>query len=250
MTIYKLLICFVLLLAGSFQVKADETAVKSSPQTLMQSMANSLSSFRGTIAPAVSFDNLPYREAETKATPTLLVMGRLGRMFFEGNRFGYVGHRSQYGAISLVGQVRSHQYFPKAEEKAFEAGVQHSMRLGLGWFSQVSLFTDLSDTHQGQELELSTYRRDSFGELTVLTLLALQQQSRKLTGYYANSSDYQIAQGDLNTEVEFIATYPLTDDLRLVGIYRHYFHGAGLTDSPLTSSAQTQRFILGIGWAF
>lgn len=215
------------------------------------SNAESWFDFSGIVAPAIGVDNLPYKNSNSDPYGSLLIMGRSGDLFFEGNRLGYLIGRTGLGAISLMGQVRSHQYLIEEDnKKAVEAGLQLSTRLGGGWFSQMTLFTDVSDNHGGQELELGAFRRDRFGDLSLLTLLALQQQSKALTGHFANGLDYNVQSGDLNAEIEFIGTYTLTENLRLVGVYRHYFHNEGIDNSPLTENAQTQRFLIGLGWAF
>jgi len=212
-------------------------------------------SFRGVAAIAVGNDDLPYQNMSVQVAPSIIVMGQIGKVFIEGNRAGYLLHRNEYGAFSAIGQIRSHQYLEQEaqtgieREKALEAGVQWAKPVGAGWVSQVTLFQDISDTHQGQELEVSFYRRDHFGDFRLLSLFALQQQSQDLTGYYADTLDYK-SDGDLNAEVEFIGVYEVTDKINVLAVYRHYLHGSGLSDSPLTDDDETKRLILGVGLSF
>lgn len=210
--------------------------------------------FSGVVAPAIGVDSLPYRDTETEVYPSLLIMGNIGKLFIEGNRAGYVLNRSDFGAFSIVGQSRTHQYIPDSSaleerDKALEFGVQLAKPIGGGWSGQLTLFTDVSDTHKGQEIEIAAYRRDFFGDFRLLTLVALQQQNKDLTQYYAGTDTYK-PDGDLNAELEFIGVYDITEDISAIAVFRHYFHGSGIDDSPLTDSNQTTRFMFGIGWSF
>ncbi|NVK25645.1 MAG: MipA/OmpV family protein [Gammaproteobacteria bacterium] len=218
-------------------------------------------SFHGVVVPSLSVDELPYRSVDTQITPSLLVMGQIGKVFIEGNRIGYLITRGDHGGFSAIAQVRSHQYLPKdnelgitARDKAFEIGAQLAKPLGSDWFAQLTALTDVSNTHKGQELELSVYRRDFFGDFRLLSLFAAQQQSKKLTGYYSDvdlvEDENHRAGADLNFEFELIGVYDITENINAVFVYRHYLHGDGLANSPLSSNDQTQRLVLGVGWTF
>lgn len=210
--------------------------------------------FEGLVAPAISVDDLPYKDTDTQVDPSLLVMGRVGDLFIEGNRAGYRLTRTEFGALSVVGQLRTHQYIPDdsplgERDKAVELGLQLAKPIGMGWSLQATALTDISDTHQGQEFELGAYRRDSFGDFRLLSLFAVQVQSDKLTGYYADGEGYE-AEGDVNYEIELIGVYPLTENVEAALVYRHYFNGSELKNSPLTDASSTQKLTLGIGWRF
>lgn len=209
--------------------------------------------FTGVAAAGVSVDQLPYRNIDPQVGGSLFVMGRSSNLFFEGNRIGYLVQRTEYGAFSVIGQRRTHQYLPKSNgverEKAIELGGQWALPVGAGWMAQLSGFTDVSSTHNGAELELSAYRRDTFGDVRLLTNFALQAQNQSLTGYYADTPTYT-ASSDINVEVELIAVYELSESVSLVGVYRHYRHGSGLANSPLTDSRHTQRLVMAVGWSF
>lgn len=210
--------------------------------------------FKGLVAPAVSIDNLPYKDTDTEVAPSLLVMGHAGKLFIEGNRAGYRLNRSELGAFSVVGQLRTHQYIPddspfEERDKAVELGFQLAKPIGAGWNIQATALTDVSSKHKGQEYELGLYRRDMIGDVRLLSLFAVQKQSKKLTGYYADTAGYE-ADGDTNVEVEFIGIYPVTENLEAIMVYRHYFHGSELKDSPLTDASSTQKLSIGMGWRF
>lgn len=229
---------FVMFVAASFSIKANALDID----------------FSGVVAPAIGVDSLPYKDTDTEVYPSLLIMGTAGKLFIEGNRAGYVLNRSDFGAFSVVGQSRTHQYIPDSSglgerDKALEAGVQLAKPLGGGWSGQLTLFTDISDTHKGQEFEVAAYRRDFFGDFRLLTLVALQQQSKDLTQYYAGTDTYKPS-GDLNAEIELIGVYDINEDISAIAVFRHYFHGSGIDDSPLTDSNQTSRLMFGVGWSF
>lgn len=210
--------------------------------------------FNGLVAPAVSIDNLPYKDTDTQVAPSLLVMGHAGKLFIEGNRAGYRLNRSKLGAFSVVGQLRTHQYIPddspfEERDKAVELGFQLAKPIGAGWSVQATALTDVSSKHKGQEYELGLYRRDTIGDVRLLSLFAVQKQSHKLTGYYADTAGYE-ADGDTNVELEFIGIYPVTENLEAIMVYRHYFHGNELKDSPLTDASSTKKLSIGMGWRF
>lgn len=245
----------------SGQVIADENYAFNSEEIIINGHE-----FNGVVVPSVSADSLPYKGVDTQLAPSVIVMGQIGNVFIEGNRFGYLLNRSSYGGFSAVAQIRSHQYLPEdntlnleSRDKAFEIGAQFARPLGNDWFGQITAFTDISGVHKGQELELSVYRRDFFGDFRLLTLFAAQQQTKSLTGYYADVSgqsadvsglaEYQ-ASADLNFEFELIGIYELTSQLNALFVYRHYIHGDGFSSSPLADGDQTQRFVVGLGWSF
>jgi hypothetical protein len=213
-----------------------------------------ISKFKGIVVPAITIDSLPYKDVETQFAPSIVVMGRLGNAFIEGNRFGYMVNRSELGALSLVGQIRSHQYIPVTEnlterKKAFEIGVQLARPITENWRAQFNVFTDISDTHSGTEFEAGLYRRFSWDKLRLLTYVAIQHQNKKLTGYYTDTADYS-ATSTLSGEVEFIASYELKPQLEIVAISRIYAHDSDFQASPLIDSGTTQRWLIGLGWRF
>lgn len=217
--------------------------------------SNEFPSFEGLVVPAIGIDNLPYKNSDLQIAPSLIVMGRLGDLFIEGNRAGYLVNRSALGALSVMGQVRTHQYIPQestfgTRDKSMELGLQLAKPLAYGWTGQVTAFTDVSDTHQGSELELSVYRRDYFGEnFRLLTMFAAQQQDQKLTSFYADAMNYK-ADADLNLEFELLGVYEFNQDWSAVVVYRHYFHGDGIAQSPITDKDETIKLALGIGYRF
>lgn len=210
--------------------------------------------YEGLVVPAIGVDVLPYEAVDPVVAPTIVLMGRINRFFIEGNRVGYLLTRTQLGAVSAVAQVRSHQYIPEgneipSREKAFESGLQLAKPISDNWTLQTSLFTDISNTHRGQELEAGLYRRDSFGDVNLLTYIAMQYQTKQLSGYYINTESFQ-AKSAISTEVEFILTKQITKDIEVVAITRIYHHDSNYRASPLVSGNLTQRYILGIGWRF
>jgi len=216
-----------------------------------------LPEFNGLIAGALSVDDLPYKQTSTLQQPSLLVFGRVGRVFIEGNRAGLPVIRTDFGTLSIMGQLRTHQYLnasdtnltDKNREKSIELGPQFSMPLGQGFVSQFSLLQDVSNTHQGQELEAAVYKRFIFNKLRVVATLAAQYQSDKLVNYYAGTTNYQ-GRADLTKEIELLGTYDFNDRWSAVAVWRYYLHGNEIQASPLVKSDHTERIALGIGYYF
>jgi outer membrane scaffolding protein for murein synthesis (MipA/OmpV family) len=216
-----------------------------------------LPEFNGLISGAVSSDELPYQQVSTTQQPSLLVFGRLGEVFIEGNRAGTLVKRFEFGALSLIGQLRTHQYLDASEtnltnkdrDKSIELGPQLSIPLGSGFVSQFSVLQDVSGKHEGQEYEAAIYKRFRFDDLTVLATLAAQYQNDELVDYYVGTSNYQ-GKAELTQEVELLGTYNFNDEWSAVAVWRYYQHGSEIKNSPLTNDDHTQRIALGVGYRF
>lgn len=216
-----------------------------------------LPKFTGVIAPAILHEDLPYQQVEAETQPSLLILGRLGSVFIEGNRAGLPVKRFDWGSVSVMGQLRTHQYLDASKtsitdqdrERAIELGPQASVLLGAGYVAQVSILQDVSNRHKAQELETAVYKRFSvLGGLWVTTLAA-QYQSQDLMQYYVGTDQYR-ADAEWTYEVELLGRYDLSPNWKLILVYRHYQHGMDFRNSPLTDSDTTKRFALGVGYQF
>ncbi len=213
--------------------------------------------FNGLIAGAISQDNLPYQQVDTKQQPSLLVFGRLGDVFIEGNRAGLPLQRFEFGSLSLMGQLRTHQYLDANDtdltdenrEQSIELGPQVSIPLGQGYVSQFSVLQDITGKHNGQEYEAAIYKRFVFDGLRIVATLALQYQSQKLMDYYVGTQAYS-PQAEMTQELELLGVYDITHRWSAALVWRYYQHGAEFNNSPLTSSNSTQRIAIGIGYHF
>lgn len=217
----------------------------------------SLPEFNGLVAGALSQDNLPYKQVDTQSQPSLLIFGRLGDVFIEGNRAGLPLKRFGFGTLSAMGQLRTHQYLDASKtnltaedrDKSIELGPQLSVPLGNGFFSQFSVLQDISAKHEGQEYEAAIYKRFAFDDLRIIATLAAQYQSQKLMDYYVGTDAYQPG-AELTQEIELLGVYDINDNWSVVGVWRYYQHGSEFKNSPLTNSQATQRVALGIGYHF
>ena len=213
--------------------------------------------FNGLFAGAITYDDIPYEGVDTELTPSLLILGRIGHAFIEGNRASYPIKRLGWGTVSLVGQVRMHQYLDADDspltdddrKRGVELGPQLSIPLGNGYVSQFTLFQDLGVAHESQELEASIYKRFNVEELTLIATLAAQYQTEDLMDYYVGTDNYR-AKAELTKEIELLATYPINEDWNAIAVWRYYQHGNNFEDSPLTDSDTTQRFAIGLGMHF
>ncbi|NVK36672.1 MAG: MipA/OmpV family protein [Gammaproteobacteria bacterium] len=213
--------------------------------------------FNGLIAGAISQDNLPYKQVDTQQQPSLLVFGRLGDVFIEGNRAGLPLKRFDFGSLSLMGQLRTHQYLDADDtdltdqdrEQSIELGPQISIPLGQGYVSQFSVLQDISGKHDGQEYEAAIYKRFIFDDLRIVATLALQYQSKDLLDYYVGTNSYS-PQAELTQEVELLGVYDISDAWSAVLVWRYYQHGQEFRNSPLTNGDTSQRVAIGVGRNF
>ncbi|MFY0640077.1 MAG: MipA/OmpV family protein [Bermanella sp.] len=214
-------------------------------------------SFNGLIAGAVSYDDLPYKQIDAQTQPGLLVFGRLGDVFIEGNRAGLPIKRFDFGTLSALGQLRTHQYLDASKtdltnenrDRSIELGPQLSVPLGHGFVSQFSVLQDISGKHKAQEYEAAVYKRFNFDDLRIITTLAAQYQSQDLMDYYVGTDTYQ-PKAELTQEVELLAVYDFSNHWSGVVVWRYYEHGNEFAQSPLTRDRRTQRLALGIGRHF
>ncbi|MGR6872253.1 MipA/OmpV family protein [Pseudomonas sp. HK3] len=213
--------------------------------------------FNGLVAGAVSQDNLPYKQVGTQTQPSLLVFGRLGDVFIEGNRAGLPLKRFGFGTLSALGQVRTHQYLDakdtnltdKDRDQSIEIGPQLSVPLGQGFVSQFSVLQDISGKHEAQEYEAAIYKRFAFDDLRIIATLAAQYQSQDLMDYYVGTDTYQ-PDAELTQEIELLAVYDINENWSAVAVWRYYQHGDEFKNSPLTDDNVTQRVAVGIGRHF
>lgn len=216
-----------------------------------------LPEFNGLVAGALSQDNLPYKHVSTQSQASLLVFGRLGDGFIEGNRASLPMKRFEFGSLSLLGQLRTHQYLDASDtnlteqnrEKSIELGPQVSIPLGGGFISQFSILQDISGKHDAQEFEAAIYKRFVFERARLIATLATQYQSEALMTYYVGTDTYQ-PKAEFTQEIELLAVYDINDQWSAVAMWRYYQHGNEFTSSPLIESQTTQRAALGIGYHF
>jgi len=216
-----------------------------------------LPEFNGLIAGAVNQDDLPYAQVNTQTQPSILIFGRLGEVFIEGNRAGYPIKRFPFGTLSAVGQIRTHQYLDadntsltnEDRNRAIEVGPQFTLPISHGYFSQFTLFQDISGQHEAQEFEAAIYKRFIFENFRLITTLAAQYQSKKLMNYYIGTANYQ-ANGEWTQEIELLGVYDINKDWSVTAMWRYYQHGSDFDRSPLTSKNTTSRIAVGIGRHF
>lgn len=219
--------------------------------------AFSLPEFNGLIAGAIGHDDLPYQQVEANTQPSVLIFGRLGDVFIEGNRVRYPIKRFGFGSLSAVGQLRTHQYLDasqtdltnKDRDRAIEIGPQLSLPLGDGYVSQWTLFHDISGKHESQEFEASVYKRLIVNDFRLVTTLALQYQTEELMEYYVGTGAYS-PRCEWTQEIELLAVYDLNQDWSMTAMWRYYQHGRQFNNSPLTKGDVTQRFAFGLGRHF
>lgn len=230
------------------------------------------------VSPFHSVDN------QFKASP--LIFGGYGPLFIEANRFGYNFYRDGTYFSSLIGNVRNHSSLSKEEidssdelsdyqlkprEAALEVGIQLGRRFDNGWIGRIALLQDISATHQGQEVELTFYRRDSFkpfkslNSIRLLSTFGFQYQSQQLSDYYFGVDDSELSNNQQQTyeadtggsvELEFIATYDFSwqaagpKNWAWYAGLRHYQFSDTIKESPIVESGLVQQYFIGLGHYF
>lgn len=216
-----------------------------------------LPEFNGMIAGAISHNDLPYAQVDSQTQPSVLIFGRLGDVFIEGNRAGYPLKRFGFGTLSALGQIRTHQYLDaddtsltdKDRNRTIEIGPQLSIPLGAGYVSQLSILQDISGQHESQEYEAAIYKRFVLDDFRLVTTLALQYQTETLMDYYTGTASYS-PKAEITQEIELLGVYDINKHWSFVAMWRYYQHGKEFESSPLTNGRTTQRVALGLGRHF
>lgn len=235
---------------------------------------------------AATAKNSQFKAVDNQYSPSLLIFGGYGPVFIEANRFGYNFYRDGTYFSSVIGNVRGHSSLSKEEinssdelqlyslderKTALEAGIQIGRRFDNGWVGRLALLQDISATHNAQEAELSFYRRDNFkpladfGDIRLLTTIAIQAQSQELNDYYYGVDNDELgssgvaayqAEAGWSAELELIATYDFSwgdkgnKDWGVYGGLRHYQFSDTVTDSPIVESGLVQQYFVGLGHYF
>jgi len=197
--------------------------------------------------------NSNYKGEDTKVRLNPYIFGGYGIVNIEANRVNIDLYTTDYGlSFAALGQLRTHQSSnddsPVDTDDAIEAGLQLSYPLGLGFTSRLSYLQDVSNKHKGNELEVQVFRHDNIGELSILSSLSLQRESRGLLEYYYGTSNYSPDLG-LAGELELIVTYPIDNWAVFAGV-RHYVYDNEVDDSPLTNSNTITQSFFGLGYNF
>lgn len=227
-----------------------------------------------------------FKGVDTQYRPSLLIFGGYGPVFVEANRFGYNFFRDGTYFSSVIGNLRSHSSLTKEQIKqsddlniynlderktSLEAGIQIGRRFDGGWIGRVAVLQDISATHKGQEIEITTYRRDSFkpfsnlNNIRLLTTFGLQAQSQELNDYYYGIDNDELASigqkayqanSGWSAELEMIATYDFSwqeggrKDWAAYAGLRHYQFNNTVSDSPIVENGLVQQYFVGLGTYF
>jgi len=194
-----------------------------------------------------------YAHTRTDFTPGVFIFGGYGPVFIEGNRIGYNFYRNGTYFVSVVAQLRTHQYRRDDENgglrrRGLEAGLHVGRRLPLGLNARIAFLRDIGKSHGGWEAELQLYRAAHFGKLRLLSALSLQLQNPALVNYYYGTKSYR-PQKALGLELEIIATYKWQSWAVFSGT-RIYGFDRNVTNSPLVQSMFINQLFTGIGYYF
>lgn len=215
----------------------------------MSSAQEWLDNFKGTWGVGGSVLQSNYVNAETETTLAPYIFGSVGDLQIEANRVLYPLYTTESYRILATGNYRSQQYSEELNlDKSIELGLTLEVPLTYGFTSRFATLADVSDTHNGYELEAQLYRHDNLGKLSILTALAVQYQDDDLANYYY-ATDFYTPDAGFVYEAEVIATYPV-GHFSIFGGLRSYWYSANVSDSPLSDSSNTLLGFFGVGYKF
>lgn len=205
--------------------------------------------FRGTWGVGASILQSNYKDSDTESTFAPYIFGSVGDLQIEANRILYPVYSNASYTLLATGNYRTQQYSEELnKDRSIELGLTVDVPLSYGLTSRLAAFGDVSDTHNGYELEAQLYRHDSIYKLSILTAVAVQYQNKDLANYYYATESY-IADDGYVFEAEIIATYPVGDFALFAGV-RSYWYGSNVSDSPIASSNNTLLSFFGLGYTF
>ena len=205
--------------------------------------------FKGTWGLGASVLQSNYQNADTESTFAPYIFGSLGDLQIEANRILYPLYSTNAYTVLATGNYRTQQYSEELNlDRSIELGLTLDVPLSYGFTSRLAVLADVSDTHNGYELEAQVYRHDALGKLSILSALSAQYQNEDLANYYYATNNYTPDDGYV-FEAEVIATYPINDFALFAGV-RSYWYGSNVSDSPLASSSNTLLSFFGVGYRF
>jgi len=195
----------------------------------------------------------PYINTDTQVSVAPYIFGSYGVLNIEANRADITLYGNGLIYSSIVGQYRSQEARNSdsslGERKAaLELGLQVGIILPLRFTLRSSYMYDVSNAHNGAELDTQLFRHDSWGKLFLLSSVGVQYQSSNLTNYYYATNNYTLDEA-FSAEIEFIATY----NFGKYGIFlgtRNYFYADEITDSPIVSQGYNLQVFSGVGYNF
>lgn len=206
--------------------------------------------FKGLWGVGASVLQSNYTNADTESTLAPYIFGSFGTLQIEANRILYPLYSTHEYSILATGNYRTQQYSEELDlDRSIELGLTLDVPLSHGFSSRIAALADVSDTHNGYELEALLYRHDKISKLSILTAIAVQYQNKDLANYYYATNTYTANDGYV-FEVELIATYPIVDDFSFFAGVRSYWYGSNVSDSPLASSSNTLLSFFGVGYNF
>ena len=208
-----------------------------------------LDNFQGLWAVGGNVLQSNYINTNTETTLAPYIFGSFGSLRIEANRVLYSLYSTHTYSILATGNYRSQQYSEELnKDRSIELGLTLDISLSHGFNSRFTILGDVSDTHNGYEIETLIYRHDSISKLSILTALAIQYQDKDLANYYYATNNYTADDGYV-FEAEVIATYPMGDFSAFAGL-RSYWYGSNVSNSPLANSSNTLLSFFGIGYNF
>ena len=208
-----------------------------------------LSPLEGIWGIGVSNLDSNYKGEKNDVSVAPYIFGSYGDLRIEANRLMYPLYKNTLFSVSGVGQLRTQQYSELFDrDRAIELGLAVDSSLVGGVSSRLTILGDVSDTHNGYEVEAQLFKHFNLGSVSILGAIGLQYQGESLGDYYYATPVYKAGDG-LVGEAEVIATYPIGDYALFTGV-RNYWYGSNVTDSPIASGSNTLLSFAGVGYRF
>ena len=194
-----------------------------------------------------------YKDAPLEYSVAPYIFGSYGILNIEANRADITLYGNGYVFASIVGRYRSQEArdesSPYGKRKAaIELGAQAGVILPLDFVLRAAYLFDVSNAHKGSELDIQLFRHDHWGDLSLLSTVALQHQSSALSNYYYATDAYSLS-GTFSAELELIVTYTIGTMGLFVGS-RNYFYSQEVRESLIVGSGYNLQVFTGVGYQF
>lgn len=207
----------------------------------------------------------PYKGVDDDVYPVPVLVFESKQFFVDSTVFGYYfNDNSNPVRWAVIGSLRFQGY--EADDSsdlngmedrdwAFDAGLRLSWKNEL-FDMNLEGVTDLSGTHQGQELRMVVSKELFGGFLTPKA--GVKWQSEDLVGYYYGVNSNEVRAGrsqyspdaDIGYMAGLTIGIPLGEELVLIGDIECSFLGDEVQDSPIVGEDVIMRYVIGVVYRF
>ncbi len=202
--------------------------------------------------------DLSYALVEKKGFVLELIGSQnLDGLFFPGD------HRDGYAAVAGIHPAKPWDLFdepisepepvaPPHRSMSYMAGFELRYYSWIDAF--ISLQTDVSNVHHGEQLKVALQKNFQLAKLKVAVEANAQYKSKQLTRYYYNIDErdianidlYYIAEPAMNYQLQFNFAYPIAERWFAVASLRKLWIDSSLRQSPVIEQGQTVSYFIGV----